>query len=680
MLLAKLLEYHVDMAVFIVIVGLMVWLAHRLVPPDARDTPYPKVYVPALLALVLGAMGAAYFAGENQRDHLARLLQGLAPTFASEMETLGLRRLGPDTPPDDAVYLRIIEAQKRWLAVNPSVSDIYAAVLTPDDRVLLVADSETDYDRDGDYSEPREQRSPIGLELDDAFGEFHAAMLGEHRFGDDPHPDPWGYWVSAFVNMGTNTQGMPLVVGVDHQAVDWLRQILEQRVLMLCLFALIIAGCITFGRGTRLARADVAREREMRERLQAATEAAEAANLAKGAFLASISHEIRTPMNGVLGMLELVRSTPLGAEQREQLDTAFRSGKALLEVLNDVLDYSKAEAGMLRIERVDCNPRELVREVTALLTAIARSKGLTTSIQISAEVPRLVRCDPFRLRQVLNNLMSNAIKFTTQGTIELTIDATRTDPAGRETELRFTVRDSGIGIPRAGQALIFEPFKQGEPSTSRRFGGTGLGLSICKRLVTMMGGQIGVESAEDVGSTFWFTLPVEVVDAGGTGTVEVIAPGGTPAPQPPPAGGAPAATAPPDVRLPAADRSAYSADVLVVEDNEVNQVVTRGMLGRLGYSCEIAADGIQALAKLATRRYRVVLMDMQMPGLDGVEATRRWREQEPDGCHVPIIAMTANVLPGDEETCRSAGMDDFLGKPVHLEELRLKLEQHAAPA
>jgi signal transduction histidine kinase/CheY-like chemotaxis protein len=590
---------------------------------------------------------------------------------------MGLLKLGTDTRPDDPAYLRILEAQKRWLAVNPGVSDIYSALLTNDDRVLLIVDSETDYDGNGQFNGAKEQRVPIGTELEDTYGEFHGAMTGNLRFGEHPHEDAWGFWVSAYVSLGNNHEGLPVMIGVDYRASEWLQQILAQRLLVLTLFGLLTGVAISVSRSAREARADVVRERNLKELLQAASETAEAASMAKGSFLASMSHEIRTPMNGVLGMLELVRGTPLNDDQRELIDTAFDSGKSLLQILNDILDYSKAEAGMLHVESVDCNLRTLVTDITSLHTAIARSRGLSTSIHIAPDVPPLVRCDPFRLRQVLNNLISNALKFTTEGGISLMVERNPSPENAPEGLLRFSVRDSGMGVLREQQSVIFEPFTQGDQSTSRKFGGTGLGLAICKRLVTMMGGQIGVDSAEGIGSIFWFTLPLEESDA--RDVAEPGSPSADASVHTPP----PASTAPPRDAQPArhpADATAssreYAADVLIVEDNEVNQLVTTGMLRRLGYTSEIAADGHSALEKLGTKRYGVVLMDMQMPGMDGVEATRAWREREDPGSRLPIIAMTANVLSSDREICIDAGMDDFIGKPVHMDELRSKLERN----
>ncbi|MFM7273573.1 MAG: histidine kinase dimerization/phospho-acceptor domain-containing protein, partial [Gammaproteobacteria bacterium] len=394
MLLHYALLYHLDVIAFALFVGLLAWTAHRRVPEEVAESPYPRPYVATLAAIVLVGIAAAELSGERERRNLADVLRGLAPTFASELMALGLARMGPDTPADDPDYLRMIEAQKRWLSANHSVKDIYTAVLTRDDRVLLIVDSENDYNSDGDFDDPMEHRVPAGEELEDVFGEFHAAMLGDLTFGENPHQDAWGFWVSAYENPGNNVDGLPIMVGLDYEAMEWLTQIQLQRGLVLVLFLLMTGACVGIGRNARLTRFDVIRERRTREQLEIASQTAEAANTAKGAFLASISHEIRTPMNGVLGMLELLGATPLTDEQSEYIETAYRSGKALLEILNDVLDYSKVEAGMLHIETLPANIRNLLQDITSLHTAIARSRGLSTSMHVAPDVPEILRCDP----------------------------------------------------------------------------------------------------------------------------------------------------------------------------------------------------------------------------------------------------------------------------------------------
>jgi CheY-like chemotaxis protein len=366
-------------------------------------------------------------------------------------------------------------------------------------------------------------------------------------------------------------------------------------------------------------------------------------------------------MNGVIGMLELMRSDARVSELRPELDLAYFSARSLLEILNDVLDFSKIEAGKLEVELLPVFFPSLVEEVVRLHAPVIRSRGLAFSSRIEPAVERTMLLDPLRLRQVFNNLIANAIKFTPQGAIELR--ATLAGPAaGAEPMLRVEVKDTGIGITADKRELIFSAFTQADQSTSRRYGGSGLGLTICQRLIGLMGGRIGVESLAGAGSIFWFELPARFVDV-----------------EPVPIGAhfgrdLPAETASPVVVSVAATREEGAcADLLVVEDNEVNQLVVFGMLKRLGYSYELAADGVQALDRLARSRYRGVLMDVHLPLLDGLEVTRRFRMLEDEAAHLPIIALTANAHSSDRDECLGAGMDDFLDKPIQIKDLEAKL-------
>ncbi|MFN8526858.1 MAG: GAF domain-containing protein [Chloroflexota bacterium] len=380
--------------------------------------------------------------------------------------------------------------------------------------------------------------------------------------------------------------------------------------------------------------------------------AATAADQAKSDFLATMSHEIRTPLNGVIGMVDLLLDTRLTAAQREYADTIRGSSEALLAVINNILDLSKIEAGMLQLEHTDLDPRWILREVFTLLRIEAGRKQIALTSSVEPSVPDQTVGDPTRLRQVLLNLVGNAIKFTDQGSVHVRMSAVPS-PDGRVT-LRAEVSDSGIGIAPDAQQRLFDPFVQEDSSTTRRFGGSGLGLTICRRIVTLMGGTIGVESAPGTGSTFWFTVQLAIPDA---------------SEQPP----EPAIT-----RSTAASRGGPRAMLLLVEDNLVNQQVASRMLSRLGYQVEIANNGREAVSAASAKRYDAILMDCQMPEMDGFEATTRIRahETESRSPRVPIIAMTAAALNGNEDRCLEVGMDDFMVKPVRLEVLRKTLARH----
>ncbi|WP_461394194.1 response regulator [Deferrisoma sp.] len=521
------------------------------------------------------------------------------------------------------------------------------------------------------------------------------------------------------------------------------------------------------------------------ERLREAKEAAEEASRAKSRFLANMSHEIRTPMNGVLGMLDLLLSTRLDARQERFVRTAERSAEHLLALLNDILDFSKAEAGRLELEEIELSPAELVEDVADTFSEAAHAKGLELAVRLDPELPALVRGDPVRLRQILHNLLGNAVKFTPQG--EVVVSAQVTARSSRRAELRFEVADTGIGIPEAAQPHVFEAFTQADGSTTRRFGGTGLGLAICRHLVERMGGEIGFESREGVGSRFWFAVPLEIAEeaaearapeglrvlvvddnatnreiladqlrrwgaeavcaadgptalevleretregrlpdlaildmlmpdvdgidlavrmagdprwagvrkvlltssadpkafdeAGRAGVAAVLQKpvrptelrrvllGAGPGPAPERAPTDPAA----------APAARFDARVLLAEDNPTNQVVARGLLEEMGCRVDVVPDGRAAVEAWAEGSYDLILMDCQMPGMSGYDATREIRRR---GGTVPIVALTAHALAGDREACLAAGMDDYLAKPFRRAQLAELLGRWlpAAPA
>lgn len=418
---------------------------------------------------------------------------------------------------------------------------------------------------------------------------------------------------------------------------------------------------------------EYAQEQERKnEELEMALATAREATQLKSRFLANMSHEIRTPMNGVLGMTDFLLGTTLNPEQQEYAESIKRSADALLRLINDILDLSKIEAGKLRLDRTPFYLPASVEETASLFALEARTKGLEFVSSVPPNLPEVAVGDPGRLRQVLTNLLGNAVKFTESGKIGIIAELVR--DFSDSIVVRFTVHDTGPGIARDQQQRLFESFTQGDGSSTRKYGGTGLGLAISKQLVELLGGEIGLVSEPGSGSRFWFTAKFDKASPG-----EMPA---EPRPKPviptvtatPPKPAPDVAIPPPPVvkRPPAPKAPVLSGNyrILLAEDNEINQRITLRLLQKIGIAADAVVNGAEAVEALEKRRYDLVFMDCMMPNVDGYEATAIIRSKEGAARHTPICALTANAMEGDRERCLAAGMDDYISKPVALEKLQ----------
>lgn len=619
------------------------WILYRISRTPRTHLLQLILVVGYSASLAAGALFGERAAEERQRQ-LRAMVEGIAPTYAYELEHDGHAGIDETTAPDDPIYLDLIEKQRSWLAVNPGVADVYTFRRAADGEIALIVDSETDYDRNGKLEGEREMRTRIGETYDEATIEMFDALEGKPSFLLEPTADRWGTWVSAFVPMYDAEGRVEAVCGVDFEASQWVRAAFDARTgvyARIGIVDLVLASILLW-----LARSRS--EREQREKteaeLRAAVDEARAGQRAKSEFLATMSHEIRTPMNGVLGMTELLLDTELTREQR-QFSVAIRdSGRHLLHVINQILDFSKAEAGRFELDTGPCDLRATLEESIALLAELAHRKGLELSLVERDGVGDSYRADATRLRQVVVNLVGNAIKFTDAGevVVELTLK-TVSEPKVDEVErldwIRIAVRDTGIGIPETVRSAVFEVFTQVDSSTTRRFEGTGLGLAICKQIVEKMGGTIGVESELGVGSTFWLEVPLARLEAGSNALEDAA-------------------------RL-------ASRRVLVVDDNATNREVVRRHLSNWHITVSEAASGVEALEALreaSARRepFDAAILDLMMPGMDGLELARRIRA-EPSSKDVPIVLLTS-VRVGERDV-ESLGVCARLTKPVRRMDL-----------
>lgn len=757
------------------------------IPEKAYDFLMKQLPYLMAVVVVLTLTGGYFFMQNSENEAKAKvraILQGLAPTFAYELQKMGHNRIGTGGPSDSPQYLLAIDHMVNWMRLNPQIESIYTFRKSPDGTIVFILGPETDYDRDGKIAGDKEERIPIGTPYTETIPELEGAFRGEYSFQEEPNADRWGVSISAFAPIYAEGSDKPeAVLGIDFAGEHWNKAIIAGRLQAMGIlggFMILINACYLIAYFSWL---ENLRTKAHETQLRLSKEAAEAASRAKGEFLANMSHEIRTPLNAVLGMGDLLMETPLTEQQRELLHICRHASNSLLTIINDVLDFSKIEAGKLRLDCADFDLLTVVEGTTDLMAWKAREKGLSVMTYMDSDLPKVLRGDPGRLRQILLNLIGNAVKFTEQG--EIVIRVLKKAIADNTITVQFEVIDSGIGISETEKKQLFEPFTQADSSTTRKYEGTGLGLSISKRLVDLMGGEMEIESQLEIGSVFRFTArfflpdnvaeatspmllptntliidksemgreilqrnltdwgikakvasqvqdaledlrlglatdnPFELIILSSSAEDEVAAltagltadPGlkgmkrillginnsldakeaaakagfsaylarpvrqdqlmGAIAPGEISANGREAAFHP--VSPIVSDRGETAPCVLLVEDNLANQKLALLLLQKLGLNAEVANNGRQAVAAFQKdqNRYRLILMDCQMPDMDGYQAATAIRALEnAEYNRIPIIAMTACTLEGDREKCLAAGMDDYIIKPIDFHRLR----------
>jgi len=672
------------------------------------DGPLLHGILAGAVIMVISSLGLFYLwhsAREAQLDAVRTELVQLARVAATLVDGDRHRLLKSEAQAGGPDHLALLAPLVKFHKATTDIIYVYTAILDKN-RIYYVLGTDYLYRVDGDTEQPELIMAPHDTIDPTLRGALERHEVAVNR---EPVKEAVRSYMSAYAPFYDSQGRFVGVAGVDMWVRDFDARVGAIRRAGIGAFAAVallsvLAGLLVM-RLSRIARRGRRRDRIIQSRLAEAkqqaeiqAQRAEGASRAKGDFLAMMSHEIRTPMNGVLGFVNLLLDTPLNAEQREFAQGVRRSGDALLTIINDVLDYSKIEAGRMSVEQIDFDLHAVCLEVRSILQSAAAERGLVMTLAYDAALPRLIKGDPVRVRQVLLNLASNAVKFTDYGTVR--IEVSRFDPE----HLKISVVDSGVGITADQLDRLFQRFTQADSSTTRRYGGTGLGLAISKTLVELMGGKIGVHSVPGAGSTFWITLPQGAVSAAGTdpsafsnaasvvsanaGSVATSAATATsnPASAAPSASAATAAltataTAAPAPRPPDLPLPAERGRVLLVEDNFVNQRVAVYMLSKLGAQVDVAKHGREAIEILKNACYDLVLMDCQMPEMDGFEATRMIRDPSSAVLDhdVPVVAMTANAFAEDRARALAAGMNDFLAKPVDRSVLASTLARWMKP-
>lgn len=629
---------------FCIAIGLtaaLLVLTHQVLKRQAKGAGIG--WLPCIAAALLWVLGWRLAESRSLETHntIMQTVMGMAPTYSLGMRDRGIEMITSDTPADDVVYLDLIEAQKSWLAFNPAIADIYVMGKRVDGQVVLLVDSETDYDNNNVFEGEREQRTAIGEEYNEDRETLEEAFAGKSIFTTEIVNDRWGSWISAYEPIKSDDGTVIGVLGIDFPAQRWELAMLHTVWGTVAQIGIGVVALIAMSGGHGLWRSTIAQERFEAERAERLRAEAEAKSKAKGEFLAHVTHELRTPMSAIQGYAEMLADeTCLASEKAAALDTIRDQCEHLLSLIGDVLDISKIEAGRMEIEAGECSIVEVGESTVQSLALKAREKGVALSLEVAYPVPEVVPFHRMRLRQVLLNLAGNAVKFTSDGSVMIRVSCDALN-----SQLVVEVKDTGIGMTPEQVSRLFSSFVQGSVATANKYGGTGLGLVISKQLIELMGGAIDVQSMAGQGTTMRVVLPMSLKDVALFDAPRAVI-----------ARKDPAAT----ITTPLVGR------VLVVEDSPDIQRLIAFVLGRAGATVVTASDGKVALdlALDDMRRgtpFDLVLTDLDLPSLSGLDLVKALRAASFIG---RISALTAHSQGERSKDCRDAGCDDFITKPI----------------
>jgi len=621
--------------------------------------------LPWIVALIFVLAGGGWVSAEAQKREslkVQKAMLSVVPTYALAMQEGGHLKIRRDTASDDPTYLKIIQMQISRLRVNTDVADIYTMRPNENGEFEFVVDSETDYDHSGKIDSEREERTPIGYQYDiENLGVLQEAMAGKTLFDDVPYTDKWGTWVSVTAPIYDDTGKVEAVLGVDYPADKFIAAQHRAKWVVMAfvavIFAIVLISFVSYAR----IKLDLARRARTELELRAARDQANAASVAKSAFLANVSHELRTPLTAILGFTELLQDDPSPGLLDEALSTIKRNGDQLLAIVNNVLALTRTESASDAPTAGSIATFEFASDIVNQVRKTLFKPDVTLSLNTGTILPSRFNADADRVRHILVHLLENAIKFTPCGAVEL---AVRFVEQQSERWLDFEVKDSGIGINASAIDRLFQPFQQADASMSRRFGGTGLGLAVSHRLARSMGHNILVKSDSGRGSVFTLRLRLTDQKINLVSFARSSRPAGLNCHD-------------------AASQPLANLSILVVDDQIDNRALLSRMLGKHGASVRIAEDGqiaVDILLAPDAAPVDLVIMDMQMPVLDGYAATSALRKA---GFSKPIIALTAHTMPGDCELCLASGCTDYASKPVNTRQFTnmiLRYTKDAQPA